>query len=187
MPVRSGLNWLLNIVGGASVVGASFAITLTILNYMDRSAPTSTANRTELAETIAFADGLPPLPSALGAAKWSAMEGLVAHPAPIPAAAAGQQALLIVSTPTDGNKMISALFAGQLPRRYRVVVWVKPGSAGRLLLELRGGGADGLATFDVGHRAAVGIQGSLQAHGLEQADNGWLKMWAEMTLPIPLI
>jgi hypothetical protein len=180
MTTRLGLSWLLRIAGGFGVVATSFGITLAILNYMDGPTQTAATNKSRSGETITGVTGLPVLAPTLGSPKWNTMEGVVARALPI-SSPAGQQALQIVSTSDDGNKQISVTFTGLAPRRYRAVVLIKRGSTSRLILELRGGGAYGLVTFDLDHRETAGVQGDVQSQGLEQVENGWLRMWAEAT------
>jgi hypothetical protein len=171
---RSGLNWFSVVAVFAVVATWSSGMTLAILEYMGDPAETTATNR----ETISSVTSLPPLSTTLGSVKWNTMEGVVAHPLQI-SGPNGQQALQIVSTLADGNKQISVMFTGLSPRRYRAVVWIKPGSMSRLILALRGGGAHGLAIFDLDRRATAGVEGDAQSPGLEQVENGWLRIWAD--------
>jgi hypothetical protein len=84
---------------------------------------------------------------------------------------------------------ISARFVGRSPGAiYRLTVWVKAGSAKRLLLEARDSVDEktreinnyGTVAYDLSSNSVVDSKGAVRGAGVELADDDWKRIWLNM-------
>lgn len=133
---------------------------------------------------------LPQLPdTAVGATRWDMIEGLHVERLDGVGAADGQPQLRLTARHGEGRHAIAAAFDGfPANARYRVTVWVKAPAPSAVMIEARdsveaatGQPANfGMAQFDLVARSTMKTVGNFVTQGIEQAPNGWLRIWADL-------
>jgi len=158
-------------------------------NSANAADPKSDASATNQDATLLR--DLPPLPQTTrGPNRWDMIEGLQATPVEkLASPATGQSVLRLRALPEEGRHVISAHFTGLAPESvYRVFTWVRSVSTNRIMIEARDSvapGTDkawnyGMAQFDMADRSVIKSSGDLIAQGVDQADDGWLRVWGDL-------
>ena len=150
----------------------------------------STIGTCIVAQTITTIGELPPLPESSTAPKgWDLIEGLNAEVFQGSELVAGQHILRLVAVGADQRHALGAVFDDLAPSGiYRAVGWVKAAPGVRVMIEVRDAvdprtgkpSNYGVAQFDLAARSVVNSSGDILASGVDEAADGWVKLWVDL-------
>jgi hypothetical protein len=169
---------------GQSVIFGGFEI------FPPRAAKSLTRAASPPPTKITTIGELPPLPKSSTAPKgWDLIEGLNAEVFQGSELVAGQHILRLVAVGADQRHALGAVFDDLAPSGiYRAVGWVKAAPGVRVMIEVRDAvdprtgkpSNYGVAQFDLAARSVVNSSGDILASGVDEAADGWVKLWVDL-------